>query len=108
MSRSTWTLPPRKRESPPDKLVAALRSNAVLGRELGSLPQGQPVPRDTFLQVFGTVVKELKVGTFLAALSIRPGNTIPPVQPTPTNTPAMQKQFYPLDRSPDVVSWDPI
>ena len=77
----------------PDKLIAALRSNAVLGRELGSLPQGQPVPRDTFLQVFGTVVKELKVGTFLAALSIRPGNTIPPVQPTPTNTPAMQKQF---------------
>lgn len=74
MSRSTWTLPPRKRESPPDKLVAALRSNAVLSRELGSLPQGQPVPRDTFLQVFGTVVKELKVGTFLAALSIR-GNS---------------------------------
>ncbi len=55
----------------PDKLVAALRSNTVLGRELGSLPQGQPVPRDTFLQVFGAVVKELKVGTFLAALSIR-------------------------------------
>ena len=22
--------------------------------------------------------------------------------------PALQKQFYPLDRSPDVVSWDPI
>ena len=22
--------------------------------------------------------------------------------------PAMQKQFYPLERSPDVVSWDPI
>ena len=22
--------------------------------------------------------------------------------------PAMQRQFYPLERSPDVVSWDPI
>ena len=77
----------------PDKLIAALRSNAVLGRELGSLPQGQPVPRDTFLQVFGTVVKELKVGTFLAALSIRPGNTVPPAQPTLITPPAMEKLF---------------
>ena len=73
----------------PDKLVAALRSNSVLGRELGSLPQGQPVPRDTFLQVFGAVVKELKVGTFLAALSIRPGsvNTTPTLPNTPSTAP---------------------
>jgi len=55
-----------------DKLIAALRTNAALGRELGSLSQGQPVQRDTYVQLFGTLIKELKVGTFLASISIRP------------------------------------
>ena len=67
-----------------DKFVAALRTNAALGRELGSLPQGQPVPRDTFVQVFGAVVKELKVGTHLAVVSLRPSSvTTIPIRPTP-------------------------
>ncbi|TXT36024.1 MAG: WD-40 repeat-containing regulatory protein [Planctomycetota bacterium] len=42
-----------------DKFVAALRTNSALGRELGSLPQGQPVPRDTYVQQFAALVKEL-------------------------------------------------
>jgi formylglycine-generating enzyme required for sulfatase activity/mono/diheme cytochrome c family protein len=48
-----------------DKFVAALRSNAALGRQLGSLPQGQPVQRDTYVQQFASLVHELKVGTAL-------------------------------------------
>lgn len=48
----------------PDEFIAVLKSNAALGRELGSLPQGQPVQRDTYLQQFATLVNELKVGTF--------------------------------------------
>ena len=55
-----------------DKFVAALRTNSALGRELGSLPQGQPVPRDTYVQQFAALVKELKVGSFLR------GSTPPP------------------------------
>ena len=53
-----------------ERFVAALKANAALGRELGSLPQGQPVPRDTYIQLFAALVKELKVGTSLRALSI--------------------------------------
>ncbi len=68
-----------------DRFVAALRNSAVLGRELGSLPQGQPVPRDTYVQLFGLLVNELKVGTFLAALSIH-GST--PNTPTGTARPS--------------------
>ncbi len=68
-----------------EKLVTALRTNAALGRELGSLPQGQPVPRDTFVQQFGPLVKELKVGTFLAALSIG-GNAVPTIPTRPSTT----------------------
>ena len=69
----------------PDKLVSALRTNSALGRELGSLPQGQPVPRDTYVQQFGPLVKELKVGTFLALLSIG-GNTVPTIPTRPNTT----------------------
>ena len=80
-----------------DKFVAALRTNAALGRELGSLPQGQPVPRDTFVQIFGAVVKELKVGTHLAVVSLRPSNVTTIRPSTPMNTtptpPVTMKEF---------------
>ena len=69
----------------PEKLITALRTNAALGRELGSLPQCQPVPRDKFVQQFGPLVKELKVGMFLAALSIG-GNTTPTIPTRPSTT----------------------
>lgn len=46
----------------PDKFTAALKTNAALARQLGGLPQGQPVPRDTFVQQFAALLKELKIG----------------------------------------------
>ena len=67
-----------------DKLIAALKTNAALGREFGSLSQGQPVQRDTYVQLFGALVKELKVGTFLKALSI--GGSTPDTPSRPSTT----------------------
>ena len=74
-----------------DKLIAALKTNAALGRELGSLSQGQPVQRDTYVQLFGALVKELKVGTFLKALSI--GGSTPDTPPVPPRPPSPTKEI---------------
>ncbi len=52
----------------PERLVAVLRANGELARQLGSLVQGQPIPRDTFVQQFAQLVSELKIGTFLKEL----------------------------------------
>ena len=75
----------------PERFVTALQTNAALGRELGSLPQGQPVPRDTFVLQFGALVAELKVGTFLPGLT-------PPQPSTPadiTNSIGMKLKLIP-------------
>lgn len=50
-------------------LTKALQTNKALGRELGSLVLGQPVQRDTYVQLFGALVKELNVGEFLSSIT---------------------------------------
>lgn len=47
----------------PSVLNAALKSSKALGRELGSLTLGQPVPRSTYIQQFSAVIRELKMGS---------------------------------------------
>ncbi len=76
-----------------DKFVAALRTNAALGRELGSLPQGQPVPRDTYVQVFGALVQELKVGTLLGGLAAPQLTLVPRPSPGSAKPPALSAPF---------------
>ena len=45
--------------------ATAVKSNAALGRELGGLVQGQPVPRVTYVKQFASLVRVLKTGTYL-------------------------------------------
>ncbi|MBC7855998.1 MAG: formylglycine-generating enzyme family protein [Pirellulaceae bacterium] len=56
---------------PPARLTAALAAHAALGRELGSLSQGQGVPRDTFVQQFAALTTALQTGKYIAPLPPR-------------------------------------
>ena len=60
-------------------------------------------------QIFGVRANEIML--FSQPRPVRSVHYMPEWTPeaiAETALPAMQKQFYPLDRSPDVVSWDPI
>jgi TPR repeat protein len=46
-------------------LIAALKQNPTLARELGSLPLGQAVPRETFVSNFETLVQEISIRRFI-------------------------------------------
>jgi formylglycine-generating enzyme required for sulfatase activity len=54
--------------------IAAIRGNPALARDLGSLPNGQTIPRETFVQVFDALINACKVGRVLprAELELAP------------------------------------
>ena len=80
---------------PVDKFLAGLEKSPALSRDLGLLKvAGQTVKRDLFVRTFGTIVRDLGLGTFLPPTR-SPAATTAPAGDTITNSIGMELVLIP-------------